>query len=153
MIDADNKMTPSLADVPEYVLAAKGMYDLGAYGAIIGDESLANGTLYDAEFDEGPRLNKFITFGTGTGRDKKGNYMALVLVHDNPTDAEGNVPLLEQRINTNFKKSDGISWSYSGYIYDTEIYTEDNVLLAKLYTNDEMLWCTWFYTQWALVLH
>lgn len=152
MIDASKDKIKSLADVPEYALVAEGLYELGSYtSAIIGDEALANG--YWDLYYEGPQLKKFLTFGTGYGKDETGSYVALVLVHENSNIAMENVSLLEQRINYQFTLWEGKSWSFSDDIYDTKIHTDGRVLLAKLYTDDVRLWSKWFTEQWDLVLH
>jgi hypothetical protein len=149
MIDASLGKSKSLADVPELSLAAKGMYELGAYGAIIAYESLVHESVYPEIQQQGPRLKKFITFGTGPGWDKNGDYIALVIVHDNEDVAKENKVLLEQRIN---------AMTYNGQAFNdivnaTEISIDGKVLLAKLYTQSKTLWRFWVMDQGPLLLH
>ena len=153
MIDSSRYKSTSLAEVPEYALVAQGMYDLGAYGVIIADEALANGIPDTTEYRTGPRLRKFITVGIGPGQDEKGDFIALVLFHENPDNARENVSLLEQRIGTTFHRWPDTIWSFSDFIYDTEIHTEGKVLLAKLYTSTEPPWSILFLRSSSLVLH
>ncbi len=153
MIDATQNETHSLADIPEYTMAVKGMYDLGVYVAIIADEAMAEAYSEYAESYTGPRLKKFLTFSTGPGIDENGTYIALVLVHDTPDRANENVLLLEQLIEASLEEWDGHTWSWSDFIYDIQIHTEGEVLLSKLYTEDEKLWYSWFFDRLPLVPH
>lgn len=151
MIDSSQGKTESLADVPEFASVAKGLSDLNAYTAIVGDESLANGDPEHVALYQGPRLKKFELFGSGLGRDEKGIYVALVLIHDTHTDASANIPLLKQRIAEGTSIYTNQSWS--DMITDTQIDAEGNVLLAKLYTESSGLWVQWAYAQDTLLLH
>jgi hypothetical protein len=154
MIDSSKNKISSLFDVEEYKLLAQGLYNLGAqYAAIIGDEALANGYWVNYKFYPGPRLKKFLTFGSGFGTDEKGEYIALVLVHENSENAKENVSLLKQRILTPFAAWDGITEGFNDIIYATDVHTEGKVLLAKLYTKDKTLWRIWFQEQYPLLLH
>jgi hypothetical protein len=160
MIDSSQERTPSLADILEYTLAADAMYELGAYfGVIIGDESIVNKDdqqIYDDAF---PRLKKFLTFGTGFGRDEKGTYMALALVHGSEDKAKENVSLLVQRLQPSPEwdetTSKVLQMLYFDFLdmYDIQIYTRGKVLLAKIYTNNESLWYYWSLHHFPLVLH
>ena len=151
MIDASQNKTENLADLPEFAAIAHGLSDLNAYMAQIGYESLVNGDPELTGTYPGPRLKKFATFGSGLGEDERGIYMALVLYHENPDDAELNVSLLEQRIAGTNSILDDTPWSE--LITDTEIRVEGNVLLAKLYTDLLSLWAGLVYGRDILLLH
>ena len=151
MIDASQEKIESLADLPEFAAIAEGLAELDAYKALIGYEYLVNG---DPEFTgiyPGPRLKKFVTFGTGLGIDSKGIYMALVLYHESPDDAELNISLLEQRITDTSSILDDTP--LSELVTDTEIRIEGQVLLAKLYTDSPALWTRIPFGQDILLLH
>jgi hypothetical protein len=151
MIDASQGETESLADLPEFAAIADGLSKLNAYTALIGLESLANGNPELIETYSGPRLKKFVTFGSGLGRDSKGIYTALVLYHESADDAESNISLLEQRIAGTISILGGTPWSE--IITDTEIKVEGQVLLAKLYTDSLVLWGSLVYGRDILLLH
>ena len=151
MIDASQGKTENLADLPEFAAIANGLADLECYVALIGYESLANGDPEIIETYAGPRLKKFVTFGSGLGRDYRGIYTAIVLYHENPEDADANISLLEERI----AETDSIysQSPWSEIIIDTEIRVEGNVLLAKLYTRSPGIWSSWVYGRDTLLLH
>lgn len=151
MIDASQGKTENLADLPEFAEIADGLSELNAYMALIGLESLANG---DPEYEgsyTGPRLKKFMTFGSGVGKDDRGIYTAIVLYHENHENAESNVSIFKQYI----AETDSVYYEtpWSEIIIDTEISVDGNVLLAKLYSDSLVLWQAWFYTLDNLLLH
>jgi len=151
MIDASQGKTESLADLPEFASIADGLFELNAYQALIGLEFLANG---DPDYEgtyPGPRLKKFLTFGSGIGKDEDGIYAAIVLYHESPDDAQANISLLEQRIADTNSIYDDTPWSEK--ISNTEIRVDEKVLLAKLYTDSIILWQAWFYMREPLLLH
>ena len=105
----------SLADVEDFRLLAAGLDELNAYSEFMTDktqsldETLTNlfaesaFTQEDmasvrARLEEEPLLKPYDTFATGAGRDSRGQYMAVVLVHASERAAEQNVKLLRQRI-------------------------------------------------------
>lgn len=156
MIDSSQDETDSLANVPEFALVADGLSDLGAYAAIIGDESLANGDPEYAESYSGPRLKRFVVFGSGTAKDEKGVYVAIALVHENSDDAAENVSLLMERIENTTSTLTGKPWTE--IITDTQINVEGKVLLVKLYIDEPNIekmnfWWSWVYAQNTLLLH
>jgi hypothetical protein len=151
MIDSSQDKAESLADVPEFASMANGLSDLNAYTAIIEDESLANADTEYVDYYPGVLLKKFAIFGLGLGRDEKGTYLALVIVHESPDDAEANIPLLEQHIENDNSISSDMPWS--DMINDIEINVEGNVLLAKLYTDNTHLWLDVIYSQDTLLIH
>ena len=86
----------------------------------------------------GPRLKKFVTFGSVSSQDEDGTYTALALYHESTDDAESNISLLEQRIANTDSLHLEVPWSE--VITDFEISVEGNVLLAKLYTDSLGFW-------------
>jgi hypothetical protein len=152
MIDASQGRTESLADLPEFAAIAQGLDELNAYTALIGYETLANGDPELTGTYPGPRLKKFVTFGSGLGEDSQGTYMALAIYHENPDNARSNVSLLEQRIaGTNSIIGDDMPWSE--LITDTEIRADGDLLLAKLYTDSLSAWVVIPYGRDILLLH
>ena len=162
MIDAAEGGSLSLADIPKYAVVAQEMYNLGVFGAIIADEALANGNMQTRDYYNGPRLEKFQTFGIGPGKDDKGKYVALVLYHVDPARAEKTVSLLEEQINYSTtdlildEDSQGYTkntWSFNDIFWHTQIYTEGKVLIAKLYTDNEAVWYKLFFYGSQLLIH
>lgn len=151
MIDSSQDKAESLADVPEFASVANGLSDLNAYTAIIGDESLANGDTEYVDYYPGILLKKFAVFGLGLGRDGKGTYLALAIVHESPDDAEANITRLEQHIENDNSISSDMPWSEM--ITASEISVAGNVLLAKLYTDNTHLWLDLVYSQDTLLIH
>lgn len=151
MIDAKLDETSSLADIPEYVLAAQGMYELGAIGALIMDEAHVRDILSAFSPTTGPTIQDFLTVGMGPGKDETGEYVALVLVYENAVDAEEGISLLEQKIEAFNIFCDTSDCCKDNYIHDTAIYTDGRLLLARLYTGNQILWRYWFFNQWAIV--
>jgi hypothetical protein len=165
LVDASENAHSSVADLPEYAAIANGLADLKAYAAMIVHQSaLANtpigpGDAWDSLTEAqkqaladqyGPRLKKYVTFGSGVGMDEKGTYTAIVIYHENSADALANVSLLKQRIENSSSGSTGRPWSER--ITDSDIRAEGNVLLAKLYSSAG-LWASWVYAQDNLLYH
>ncbi len=147
MIDSSLGKSATLADVEEYASVAKALHEFGAYAAIIGDEALANGQwVYPGE----NKLLEFLTFGTGYARDEKGTYIALVLFHDSAEKAKANVNSLIKRVSE--YRPDLLS-KPGEVIYDTKIYNEGKILLAKLYTDDPQLWSWWLLSGGSFLYH
>jgi hypothetical protein len=152
MIDVRRDETRSLDEIPEYVLAAEAMYNLGAIGAQIMDEAHTRDILMLSHPSTGPQISGFLTVAMGPGRDEVGDYMALVLVYENTTDAEKGVSLIKDKIEAYDTLCDMSNHREDVCIYDTEIYTEGRVLHAKLYTENDILWGYWFFNPWVIVL-
>jgi len=151
MIDASQGKTESLADLPEFAELADKLHDLNVYSLVLGIESMANG---DPEYQgtyPGPRLKRFETFGSASGEDENGIFAVLVLYHENPEDARSNVALLEQRIAETDSLYDEIPWAE--IIATIDIHVEDNLLVAKLYSEHTRLWANWIYGRNPLLLH
>lgn len=151
MIDASQGKVESLADLPEYAQIVGQMSGLNIYSLLMGSESLVND---DPEYEgtyPGPRLKKFVTFGSASGQDENGIYLLLVIYHENSSDARSNVSLLEQRINDTDLMLLEVPWSE--IITDTEIKVDGKILVAKLYTMHPGIWDGWVYAREPLLLH
>lgn len=164
MIDASQNKTDSLADLQEYVLVARGLSKLETYVGIIGRGTLVTneldedtrGKFTDSQYQEimksqEPRLKRFTTFGTGLGKDEKGLYVALVLVHNSSSDAAQNVTLLKQRIETT--NSIRADIPRSKIITDMDINYDGKVLVAKLYNKSTSYWASWLINRDLLLYH
>jgi hypothetical protein len=166
MIDASQNQYSSLADLPEYAAIADGLAELQAYAAMAGSGDIANLCL--SMLETGPNqlsetereilmnglgtpLKNFLTLGSGIGRDENGTYVAMVLYHENSDNAIQNVSLLKQRIAS--VKSLGSGEFWNSIITGTDIKTEGNTLLAKLYTSSIGLWTNWLYNYDNLLFH
>jgi hypothetical protein len=149
MIDTRMKKTDSLADLPGYALTARGMYDLGAIGALIMEEEHTRDVLKGYSPLTGPQIIKFLTVGMGPGKDETGEYFALVLVYENQTDAEEGVSLLKEKIEEHNERCNNNPPDRDKLLKNTEVRTENRVLLAKLYTTDTTLWKYWFFQPWT----
>jgi hypothetical protein len=164
MIDASQNTMQSLADLPEYAAIAKGLTDLKAYVALVGEASSLNNYMSVIDYDPkltqeqinelkaniGPRLKKFLAFGSGQGKDDKGYYTAIVLYHENPADALANVSLLKERLESSKSFVFDVTWSE--IITETDIQADGNVLIARLYSRMG-IWTNWVYAQDNLLLH
>jgi hypothetical protein len=81
--------------------------------------------------------------------------MALVLVHEKSDDTRKNVSLLEQRIESAWYGPYDIYGldKWVDLIYDSEIHSEGEILMAKLYTDYVGLWWDWLFSFNTLLLH
>lgn len=153
MIDASQNQGHSLADLPEYASLAEGLFRLGTYTAIMGDESQTVGP-EDIEIDNpGPLLKHFLTSGFGVGQDEKGYYTALVIYHESDTNAQANVSLLKERIEDPAGIAASAKESWNIQFTDIQINVDGKLLLAKLYSESVGLWPGWFFTQHPLLVH
>jgi hypothetical protein len=155
MIDASISSSASLADIPEYQSAAKGLSKLGAYCGIIGNESLSSGKDFLKDTGIARRLHPYRAFGSGAGRDFLGPYMALVLVHDTNEQAAKNVDILIDRVN-HTKWIQPVDWEYFWRLYVDyiQIQAEGNVIYAKLYGDrGQYLWERWLFEGYPVLLH
>lgn len=152
MIDSIKNQRPSLANVKEYALVAKGLTELNTSIAVIANSYLVN--VYNQDFmnDKGPFLTPFSTFGMGRGKDKKGDYVSVVIMNKNSIDAEENAVILRNRIDTTYTPYEGTPWSYRDHVYDLEIRVNSSLILAKLYVDDSELWYKWFAYRCNLLL-
>jgi hypothetical protein len=151
MIEASQDKTESLADLPEFASIAKKLSEMNAYAAVIGDEECAIGDIMFEGTYSGPKLKRFVTFGSGIGEDERGFYMALVIYHHSRENAEANVSLLEQRIADTDSVYAEKPWRE--VFYDIDIHVEGNILVAKLYTEVTSIWVGWVYDQDSLLVH
>ena len=150
MIDALQNETASLADSEEFLLLGAGASRLGAFRVMMSDRSFALDDIAgrfalpgDDEDKKAETLQNlsggtvlllpYQAFATGAGTDADGPFMALVLVHPDATTAEENAELLRTRI-AEGHQGFGVrtSWTERVDIYNSEIRSEERLLLAKL---------------------
>ena len=151
LIDRSQDRRPSLADVEEYRLLVQGMSELGAYSMSLTDRTRGfqqtleyfcqgSGLTMDnpdcirvgAAMERGPMLRRYQVFATGVGKDDRGAYTALVLVHADNRSARVNVGLLRRRIVQGHSSIASQSWPE---VFDTdtmEVVARGRALLAKL---------------------
>ena len=79
-------------------------------------------------------MKRYLAAATGLGRDARGDFTAIVLVHAGADAAEENIGLLRARIRDASSLYSGDS--YSLLFEEVEIRSEGRVLLAKLYGED-----------------
>ncbi len=151
MIDASQGNRENLADLPEFAEIVDKLSGLKVYSALLGNESLANGDPGFPENYPGPLLKNFETFGSAFGKDDNGTFMVLVLYHENPDDAEVNISLLEQRLNSTDMMALEIPWTE--LITAKDIHAEGNLLVAKLYTERMSIFQIWVYNYDPILLH
>jgi hypothetical protein len=155
MIAAYSGLDDSLADVKEFELAAQSLAKLNIYTGLIGTEKISSNGQFGKDESGTPLLKLYSVFGTGTGRDLLGPYMALVLVHDNEETAKINYNLLIERINkTNWVRP--VDWTdyWRLYVDYAQISIEGNVVLAKLYGDRaQYFWNNWLFENSPLLLH
>jgi hypothetical protein len=166
MIDAGRNEGESLADLPEYASLADRLSGLKVYSAILADGSTAN--LFKTTLEEnrhglpqeevsallsqlGTPMKKFLTFAVGAGTDEKGRYTVIVIYHENSGDAQENVGLLKQRLESNIVA--GFDKPWSEILTGTAIQTAGNILIAKLYSDSGGLWAGLIYGQDGLLYH
>jgi len=85
----------------------------------------------------------------GPGKDETGEYFALVLVYENQSDAEEGKSLLKEKIKEHNELVNNSPPDRDKLLNNTEVRTENRVLLAKLYTADPTLWKYWFFQSWT----
>ncbi len=172
LIDASLNEGASLADVEEFRLLAGGMSRLGAYTMLLSDDV----EIWDAEdyhvvllldgatgkdvvqaqrelSERGPWLRPYEAFATGAGKDEKGHYMALVLVHAHDASAEENVGLLRRIIEEEGSVLYDISWSDYIDVERSEIHAQGRVLRAKLRGRFASQWLYWVLQRDSLILY
>ena len=171
LIDASQGQFATLADVEEFRLLAKGMADLEAYATVLSDLTPGFGNILTWIFgDTGqqkltpaeieavtvdvsmtPLLRPYVSFASGQGKDERGPYMALTLVHSDATSAEENVALLRRRIEETRSIWRGDLWI--DMVDSMEITAEGRVLSAKLWGRISVNWYTWFDEREPLLMH
>jgi hypothetical protein len=152
MLDSNQNKVDSMADLSDYTLVSQGLSRLGAYIAIMGDVSVINtgsGEVKEMGIETRLKLKRFTTFGTGLGKDEKGLYLALVLIHGSSADANQNATILKQHLETNTAGCFGKPWRE--VVTNADIRTDKNVLLAKLYSQSAMLWSITVFEQTGLL--
>ena len=98
-----------------------------------------------------PLLRPYVSFASGQGKDERGPYMALTLVHSDATSAEENVALLRRRIEETRSIWRGDLWI--DMVDSMEITAEGRVLSAKLWGRISVNWYTWFDEREPLLMH
>ena len=171
LIDVSLGRRDSLADVDEFRLLATGLDELNAYSGLLTDmtqgfdETLAEylgraGSNYTQEqvaslratMESGPLLRPYDTFATGAGRDNRGQYMAVVLVHSSERAAQRNVELLRRRIEE--AQSLWTNESWSDFFEDMDIHADGVVLQGKLWgERTRSLWLQFILQRDTLLLH
>ena len=160
---------PSLAEIEEYRLVAQGMSDLGAYSAVLTNQTHSDDSVLtdfeeygDDEATERIRrsladssllLRPYLVFGVGIGKDEAGLFMALALVHADVESAQQNVDLLRQRIDVSLRaisqslagalrtrEARGVGGRWADFVERTEVHAQGRVLLAKLRGPVASLW-------------
>ena len=169
LIDTSVGRGDSLADVEDFRLLAAGLDELNAYSGILTgqaqsfDEALTV-LLADSAFtqedvarlrarmEEELLLLPYDAFATGAGRDDRGQYMAVVLVHSSEGAAEENVELLRRRIEE--AQSLWIGRPWSDFIEEMDIRSDGVVLLGKLWGERTVnLWLQFIFSRDPLLLH
>ena len=171
LIDASLNEGASLADVEEFRLLAGGMSRLGAYTMRLSDNvehwdvddyvarmspdaTLKQVEQVERELMSGPWLRPYEAFATGAGKDEKGHYMALVLVHADDASAEENVGLLRRIIEEEVRSLRTRDlWSDYIDVERSEIHTEGRALLAKFRGRFASSWYSWLISGDGLILY
>jgi len=171
LIDTSLGRRDSLADVDEFRLLAAGLDELNAYSGLLTnktqslDETItdllgAAGESYTqqqldalrAKVEAEPLLRPYDAFATGAGRDSRGQYMAVVLVHSSERAARRNVELLRRRM-----EEAGSLWydlPWSDFFEEMEIRADGVVLLGKLWgEGTTSLWLQFIFQRDPLLLH
>jgi hypothetical protein len=164
MIDASQKRRKNLADNDQFAAVARELSKSSDYIALMGDVSIVPNDLSstikqgltDAQYHESmklqePKLKHFLAFGSGLGKDDKGTYMNLILVHAEAKDVDANVVLLKERIENTNETLSNRPWN--SYFTGGEIKADGNILIAKLYVNFASMWGYWFGTGQLLLYH
>jgi hypothetical protein len=152
MLDANQNKVDSMADLSDYALVSQGLSRLGAYIAIMGDVSVINtgsGEVKEMGIETRLKLKRFSTFWTGLGKDEKGLYLTLVLIHGSSADANQNASILKQHLETDTADYFGKPWRE--IVTSADIRAEKDVLLAKLYSQSAMLWSISVFEQTGLL--
>lgn len=162
MIDASQDQADSLADLPEYASIADRLADLNVDRTILAEESVANLCISllggdslqlseSAKARLGTPLKKFLTFGSGYGKDEKGAFTAIVLYHENSSIARENVSLLKQHMESSSSITIGKTWNT--LFPDAEITSDGKILVLKIHGTNSMIWASWIYEQDSLLYH
>lgn len=157
----------SLAQVEEYRLLAQGLEELSAYAVLLSDltqtvkdvTSGLGGSMTAARLEElkqqllkGPLLEPYQLLATGAGMDSRGQYMAVVLVHEDEAAARSNVTLLRRRVKETASLLTGQPWGER--VQEVEVRYQGRVLLAKLRGERAItLWPDFIYQHDPLLLH
>ena len=171
LIDASLGRRDSLADEDEFRLLAAGLDELNTYSGFLSDKTQSldeyltylldgfGGTFTQreaaqlgAKMEEEPMLRPYDAFATGAGRDDRGQYMAVVLVHSSERAARRNVDLLRRRIEEVQSQFTNEPWR--DFFEEMEIRTDGAVLLGKLWgERTRSLWLRFILQRDPLLLH
>ena len=171
LIDARRGDRSSLAGVDDFRVLAAGLDELNAYSGLLSDNTQnlseflvdklggVGSTVTQEELSRlrdklksEPLLRPYDAFATGAGRDNRGQYMVVVLVHSSDRAAQRNVELLRQRIEET--QSLWINQPWSDFFEEMEIRAEGSVLLGKLYgERTRSLWLSFILQRDPLLLH
>ncbi len=131
MVSAAKGASSSLADIPEYALIANQMDSYGVYAIVISKTMVAN-----QYFKMLVPIQSPLTLGFGEGKDKKGNYTAVVAVFQNNDLAKDNVNFFKElwgKYSDKFGKANVFA----------DIQQDGRVLSAKLYDLNNSLDLEW----------
>ena len=162
LIDASQGKSRSLADVDEFEQMAKTIETLGAYGAFMSDLTFAlSGTeaglgltaeQLTAIQENYVPLRPYIAFATGAGKDARGVYMVLVLVHDSERLASENKERLQAIIDEAYSFRTNQPWSE--FMDGAEIDTDGSLLRAKLHGERiASIWLNVVFNRDSLLVH
>ena len=99
-----------------------------------------------------PLLVPYDAFATGAGRDSRGQYMVVVLVHPSERSARRNVDLLRQRIDE--ARSLWVDQPWGDFFDEIELRSEGVVLLGRLRCErTRSLWLQFILNRDLLLLH
>lgn len=149
MIDSDEGNIKSLADLQDYQLLAQGLSELDTVSAFFSSESQAQSHIRDVfkQMVDNPQgegqqvfaqqvnrqveLKPFQAFATGAGLDKKGYYLAIVLLNPDEETARSNASVLAQQIESSKAVPNGKPWS--DFVDSIDVRSEGRLTLAKVY--------------------
>jgi hypothetical protein len=155
MIDVASDRSLALTSLPQYAAIADGLTELNVYSAYIAKETMMQHGMKDTS--QSPLLKKYLACATGAGKDEKGDYMVILLAHEDSKTADENAKILETRINSvsTSVSSEGatpVNQLFSTRITSAHVYSKGNLVLAKLYTQNPRLWTTFCYGVYPLLL-
>ena len=153
MLDASHGQLTSLADNPQFRDMANYLAEMGAISALLTDfvqkpdnylklESPIAERFIKASQSE-PVLGPYTAFATGFGKDEKGPFMTLVLIYDQPEQANHDVGVLRQRFAVG-QTSKNTPWRE--LIDSSEVWADGRALCAKLRGHIVLIWARFSYS-------
>lgn len=154
----------SLAELEDFKLLAEALSHLGAYTALLSDQTQrAEDFLPDAfsgeirqqrisEIEKGGLLLRYSAFAIGAGADEDGRYGVLILIHDNADEARENARILENRINEGNSIITGEPWTEMIGRLDVNI---DGRVLSATFSGEQArkIWLAWIVHGDTLIAH